>query len=174
MRTPLLLLAASLLASTSSAQRPRTVIVVPGQITEVITDTMGTSFETPFSAARVYHALLAVYAELKIPLAVNDSVGFQVGSATFFRRSDFGGRQISTYLSCGDGITGPYADFYRVYMVLTSTVIPAGPDRSVLRTLYLAGAVNVAEGARQPMPCESTGRLEIRINQMVMKKAAGL
>ena len=168
-------LAAGLLfAAPMAAQRPRTVIVVPGELTQVITDTMGTPYRVPFEPGRVYQALLGAFADLKIPAALRDSIGGRVESDVFYRRGDLAGRQISTYLSCGEGITGPYADSYRVYLTLISTVTPADSNRSTLRTVLLAGAVNVSEGARQAMPCESTGRLEIRIHQVVLKKAAGL
>jgi hypothetical protein len=157
-----------------SAQRARGVIVVPGRVTPVITDTMGTRYPVPFPTWKVYQAVLATYAELKLPIEVHDSVEREVGTEIFHRQRQVGGRQISTYLGCGDGMTGPNADSYRVYMYLMSRVDPDG-EGSTVRTAFVAGARNFAEGAgRDAMPCESTGRLEIRIHQMVLKKAAGL
>ena len=170
-----MVLTAGLLAAVPLAgQRPRTVIVVPGELTQVAIDTMGTPYRVPFRTGRVYSALVAAYADLKLPAEVRDSAAGRVESEVFYRRGALVGRQISTYLSCGEGIAGPYADSYRVYSTVLSRVVPADSDRSTLRTVVLAGAVSVAEGARQPMPCESTGRLEIRIHQVVLKKAAGL
>ena len=55
-----------------------------------------------------------------------------------------------------------------------TTIKPKGADRSTIRTVLLGGAVNVAEGARQPMACESTGRWEIRLHKLVLARAAGL
>lgn len=162
----------SLLAIPAAAQRTRVVVVVPGQLTRVVTDTMGTPYPVPFPPAQVYHALLAVYAELKIPTDGKDSTQSLVDSKLFYRQNTLGGKQISSYLSCGDGITGPNADSYRVYMTIWSAPAPAGADRATLRTVFLAGAVNVTEGSRQPMPCESTGRLEVRIHQMVLHRLA--
>lgn len=170
---PLLPLLA-IIASPLAAQKSRTVIVVPGQMTQVITDTMGTAYVVPFPAGRVYTALLAAFNELKIPADIVDSAGGRVETNVFHRRGDLGGKQISTYLGCGDGITGPYADSYRVYMIVMATIEPKGPDRSTIRTVLLGGAVNVSEGARQPMACESTGRWEIRLHKLVVTKAAGL
>jgi len=174
MKTPSLILLGLLAAAPLSAQRTRTVVVVPGQLTEVITDTMGTPYEVPFAPSRVWPAVLAAFKELKIPTEIKDSALGRVESNVFYRRGDLGGRQLSTYLSCGDGITGPYADSYRVYMIAMTSVSPKGEDRSTIRTIFLAGAVNVTEGARQPMACESTGRLEIRLHKLVIAKAAGL
>jgi hypothetical protein len=150
------------------------VIIIPGQLTQVVTDTMGTAYEVPYPAGSVYEAVLAAFKELKIPSEVRDSAGGRVETNVFHRRGDLGGKQISTYLGCGDGITGPYADSYRVYMIIMTTIEPKGADRSTIRTVLLGGAVNVAEGARQPMACESTGRWEIRLHKVVLARAAGL
>ncbi len=160
------------LAVPASAQRTRSVVVVPGQLTRVVTDTVGTPYPVPFPPAQVYQALLAVYAELKIPSAGRDSVSQVVDSEVFYRQGTLGGKQMSTYLSCGDGMTGPNADSYRVYMSIWSTVGTAEGDKATLRTAFLAGAVNLTEGSRQPMPCESTGRMEVRIHQMVLHRLA--
>jgi hypothetical protein len=165
---------AMLAAAPLAAQRTRSVIVVPGQLTTVITDTMGTAYDVPFAPGRTYAAVLAAFANLKIPAEVQDSAAGRVESNVFYRRGDLGGKQLSTYLSCGDGMTGPYADSYRVYMVAITTVTPKAENASTIRTIFLAGAVAVAEGARQPMACESTGRLEIRLHRLVLQKAAGL
>lgn len=174
MKAPSLVLLALLAVPPLAAQRTRTVVVVPGQLTEVVTDTMGTPYDVPFPASRVWPAVLAAYGELKIPAEVKDSGLGRVESNVFHRRGDLGGKQMSTYLSCGDGITGPYADTYRVYMVAMTTVTPKDAENSTIRTIFLAGAVNVTEGARQPMACESTGRLEIRLHTIIMRKSAGL
>lgn len=175
---PLFALRASLLAllclaaSPLNAQKTRNVVVIPGQMTQVVTDTIGTAYDIPFPPGRVYSAVLAAFNELKISADVRDSLGGRVETNVFHRRGDLGGKQISTYLECGDGITGPYADSYRVYMIVLTTIVPKGADRSALRSVLLGGAVNVAEGARQPMACESSGRWEIRLHKLVLAKAA--
>jgi hypothetical protein len=174
MRPWFCLLPLLLLPVPAAAQRQRTVIVVPGEMTQVVVDTMGTPYEVPFPAAAVYRALLVVYQAFKIPIEVNDSAALQAGSPAFHRQATFAGRQISTWLSCGDGATGPNADSYRVYLHISSTIEPKSPERSVLRTAFLAGAVSHSGSASQAMPCESTGRLEVRIHQEVLKKVAGL
>src|SRR5215813_2816507 len=102
---------ALLITIPAAAQRNRVVVVVPGELTQVLSDTMGTPYDVPFPVARVYQALLSVYAELKIPMEVKDSVAGQLGSQMFYRQNSLGGKQISTYLSCGDSITGPNADY---------------------------------------------------------------
>ena len=155
------------------AQRRRSVIVMPGQTTQVISDTMGAAYELPFSYGRVYHALVAAFAELKIETSEADSVGGQVGNLQFVTRSPLGGKAMSEYLSCSSGMIGAYADIYRIYLSIMSYLTPNGADSTTLHTGLLGTAVNVAEGSRQPMPCESKGRLELRIYQMILKKLVG-
>ena len=53
MKTSSLIMLGLLAGAPLSAQRSRTVVVVPGQLTEVITDTMGTPYEVPFAPSRV-------------------------------------------------------------------------------------------------------------------------
>jgi len=134
---------------------------------------MGTPYAVPFPPVRVYAALLSVYAELKLPTDGSDSTRFLVDSGLFYRQGSVGGKQISSYLSCGEGMTGANADSYRVYMTIWSTVAPTEtPEQVTMKTVLLAGAVNVSEGSRQPMPCETTGRLEVRIQQLVLHRLA--
>lgn len=175
-RAPALLASLTLITAGSvAAQRTRSIIVVPGQLTQVVTDTMGVAYEVGAPPAMVFHALALAYGDLKLATEIRDSALLEVGNPQFFRRGDFAGRQISTWLSCGEGITGPYADSYRVYMSLITNISPKEnePGKSIVRTILLAGAVNVTEGSRQAMPCESSGRLEIRIHQLTMKRLAG-
>jgi hypothetical protein len=167
-RSAAVVLALMFAAIPAAAQRSRVVVVVPGQLTRVVTDTMGTPYPVPFPRAQAYQALLAVFAELKLPTDGRDSAAAQVDTKLFYRQGSVAGKQISSYLSCGDGMTGPNADTYRVYMNITATLAPAPDDKAILKTILLAGAVNVTEGSRQPMPCESTGRLEVRIHQLVL------
>ena len=166
--------AACLGPQVSSAQIRRSVEVVPGQMMQVIIDTIGTPYQVPFPRAKVFQAVIAVFKELKVPMVAGDSVAGRVSAPTFYREGDFAGRQISTWLSCGDSMTGPNADSYRIYMYLMSTVAAEGEEASSIRSALLAGAISVSEGSRQQMPCESTGRLEVRIHKMVLKKVAGL
>src|SRR5258706_3623815 len=124
LRFALLAAVALVTAHPGVAQRNRVVVVVPGQLTQVLSDTMGTPYDVPFPLAGVHHALLGVYAELKIPTEVKDSAVGQIGSQMFYRQDTVGRRQISSYLSCGDGITRRNADYYRVYMNISAILEP--------------------------------------------------
>jgi hypothetical protein len=153
-----------------AAQRDRVVIVVPGKITRVVTDTTGVPIEYDVRPGLVFDAVRKVYAELKIPLTLEDSTTGEVGNLKFYRTGSLGGSQLSSYVSCGSGVTGPYADQYRVYIALRSIVAPAAQGGARLRTVLFAAAMDVSQGARQAMPCESNGRLEILIGKMVQRR----
>src|SRR5688500_4167204 len=133
------LLALSLLVAPLAAQQTRTMVVIPGRLTRVITDTTGTLYEVPFSPAVTYAAVLRTYGELKLPTEVLDSAKGRVETGVFHRRGDIGGKQISTYLSRGDGTTGPYADTYRVYMIVMTKFEPRGAYRSEIRSVLMVG-----------------------------------
>ncbi len=154
----------------------RPVIVVRslvGRGGRVIADTMGKPYEIPAEAGRVFSAVAAVYADLKIPVELRDSAALQIGNEAFVRRGDVAGRRMSAYLECGQGFTGPRADAYRIDLGLVTFVTPAGQDAANLRTVFLGTAVNVSEGAsRSTQGCYTTGELERRIHQAVLKKLA--
>src|SRR5262245_14708979 len=105
---------ASAAALPAAAQRSRVVVVVPGKVTSVLTDTSGTPYHIPqvYTFQEAFRALVAVYGELKIPSEFKDSTQGQVGSEMFYKQGSLGGRQLSSYLSCGDSMTGPNADTY--------------------------------------------------------------
>jgi len=170
MRVLLLLALVSGITVPLAAQRERVVIVVPGKITRVVSDTTGVPIEYRERPGLVYDALRKVYADLKVPLTLEDSTTGEIGNLKFYRSGSLGGSQLSSYLSCGTGVTGPYADQYRVYMALRSIVAPASEEGTLLRTVLVAAAMDISQGARQAMPCESNGRLEILIGKMVQAR----
>jgi len=175
MRLPRLvsaLLTTLALTTAAGAQQPApSVITVPafrGRPPRLLADTMGNPFEVPSGAGRVFSALVAVYADLKIPTEIRDSAQLQVGNQTFDRRGDVAGRRLSAYLECGEDMMGPRADFNRIDISLISFIKPQGADAVILRSVMLANAVNV--GVRGTIPCQSTGELERRIYDLVQKK----
>ena len=66
MRTKAVIAIAFSFAAPLSAQRTRNIVVVPGQMTQVVTDTMGTPYDVPFAPGRTYRAVLEAFKELKL------------------------------------------------------------------------------------------------------------
>lgn len=156
----------------AAVAQERTVIVAPGYSYYVLLDTLGVPSAVSAPREEVFRALLSVYEALKVPLSLEDPVGFRVGNAGFRRTRSFAGRRISAWLFCGEGLTGPFADYYRVTMSLHTLVQPGPDGGSRLRTALLAAAENLSEGSRQPVACTSQGLLEDRIRAMVEEELA--
>ena len=171
-RLALLLLLPCVLPTAARAQQ-RTLVVTPGFSTQIMVDTLGTPDTLTVPRRDVFLAVAAVYQSLKVPIELVDTTNFRIGNPGFRRTGTLAGKRLSTWLSCGDGITGPNADTYRITLSLHSLVQSGPGGRTLLRTAVLAGAVNVGEGAgRQPLPCTSTGGLERRIREMVEQELA--
>jgi len=132
-------------------------------------DTMGTPREVPFPVARVFSALEKVYAEIKVKPEVY-APPEQIGNQAFYARGSLAGRRMSSLLECGGGMTGPYADDYRIYMGLVTFVTPTPGNTSVVRSVLVGSAINVTEGVRPTQKCRSSGELELKIHEMMVKE----
>jgi len=103
--------------------------------------------------------------KLKTPLV--DSVGGILGNPGFKHTGALAGRRVSTWIGCGEGMTGPNADTWRITIALLSAVERVAQDTTRLRTVIISTASNPAEGGRTPLPCNSTGQLEAQIHSKV-------
>jgi hypothetical protein len=126
----------------------------------------------PVAPDRAFAAVRAVYADLGVPFALNDPAIGRIGNTNFFKTHTFGNEPISTYLNCGNSITGSAADSYRVYISLVSVVRPDGQGASELETSFTAQAQNMEGTAGDRIACGTTGRLEERIRKSVLQKVA--
>jgi hypothetical protein len=150
-----------------AAQREPAVVVLPGQPPQVVSDEMGTAIAYEAPRHQVFQALIKVYKGLDVPITLQDSVGGALGNLKFHKMRKLAGEPISSFLSCGSGMTGPNANAYRVYMAVRSVVAPTREGGTILRSLFFAGALDIAGGSKYAMPCESNGRFEILIGKMV-------
>jgi hypothetical protein len=119
---------------------------------------------------RVFESLKPVFEELGIPVATQDVATNQVGNANFWRTRKLGNDRISLFLSCGNSVTGVIADDYRVYMSVMSQVRPDGKGASEVETAFTAYAVNIDGSAAERIACGTTGQLEERIRQGILRK----
>ena len=112
-------------------------------------------------------ALSAAFKKLDIPLSYTDSVAGQLGvvKAKFMRR--LGKEPLSTYLRCGEGLTGPNADSYVVYLSVAGFVKPAPDGQIAVATLVTAHAIDLPNGRNDVMYCTTTGQLEAKIAKAV-------
>ena len=120
--------------------------------------------------ARVFAALKPVLEQLGVPVATVDAATSQVGNANFWRSRKLGNERISLYLSCGNSVTGVIADDYRVYMSVTSQARANGKGGTELQTEFTAFARNIDGSAAERIACGTTGQLEERIRQGILRK----
>ena len=116
---------------------------------------------------RVLQLVHRAYTALAIPVTVNSPSERRIGNLDFRRTGTLNGVRLSRFVSCGDGLTGPKADAYRVFFSVETKVAPTADGKSTLNTSVVASASDVAGGNPDRMPCGSTGTLEARITELV-------
>lgn len=172
MRHRLLSLALCLVPAVLDAQFARARVHPPGYQTQLALDTIGLPHEIAAPSAKVYRAVVAAFEELKIPLGTRDSVGGMVGNLDLVRRTSLAGSQLSRWLNCGSGLTGPNADNWRVYLSIAALLDPLDANRTRLRIGMAGGAVDVQGNAKDPVVCVTTGSLEALLVAKITARAA--
>ena len=117
------------------------------------------------SLRTVWGVMPTVFERLQIETNYVDPGAGVIGNGNF-RPRRLGGRSLSTFLDCGSGLTGPYADAYAVRMSLLVQLIPVADGRTNVRTSIDAYAEDRAVSAR-PIHCQSRGTLERQIWDMI-------
>jgi hypothetical protein len=130
-------------------------------------DTVGTWVLVPGSPADVYRKALHVYGTLKLKVPLADTTSGILGNPGFNHTGGLAGQRMSYWIGCGEGMTGPYADSWRITMAVLSSVERVAKDTTKLRTVVVASAKNLAEGGRVPTDCDTTGHLEALIHSKV-------
>ena len=116
--------------------------------------------------ARLPQAFAAV--GLPAGVATESERGLSVGPIEVSRR--LGGVRLSTYLSCGESLTGPNADSHAVILNVASQLHDAGSGATRVETRVQANATPRASGGG-PVACSSTGKLENRLAAEIQKQA---
>ena len=108
----------------------------------------------------VWLAVKKVYADLEIPVTVENVPGHQIGNQNFYRTRQMAGEAMNLLVDCGSGMTGPKAASYRIYMSLLTDVNPDGKGGTTLQTTFVPMGQDVAGGSSDRIPCGTSGRLE--------------
>lgn len=80
---------------------------------------------------------------------------------------------LSRYLECGSGLTGPFADRYRIEMLIRSAVVPGERGGARVDTYLEAQARNPEGSSNTGVQCASTGSLERAIAARVRLHTGG-
>ena len=114
------------------------------------------------SADRVYRVLKAFFADRKLTVKEEDPINLQLGVKRLRLVRRIGKTPISLFLSCGEGLTGPNADLWHVFLNLGAQVTHATKGAR-LQLVVNAEAVDVPGGRNERIPCATTGRLEFEL-----------
>ena len=114
----------------------------------------------------IFAALPGVLADLGLAPKAMVTEGRTLGIKKHRLVRRLGKHPISRFLSCGDGLTGPNADSYYVYLDMRLELGPLPANQTALEMFVAAEAVNVPDGQNVRVGCASTGVFE---NQLVTR-----
>jgi hypothetical protein len=127
-------------------------------------------YRVPGPGAQTFRNTLRVLDSLAIPVGHVDSIRGVIHHNGFIARGRLAGKSISSSLRCGIGLSGDYADSWRVSIAYAVFVKPDGEHSSL--GVALVGAANDIEGVSKPaVQCGTTGVLESTIHKAVGIKA---
>jgi hypothetical protein len=110
--------------------------------------------------ATVWLAAKKVFADLDVPLVVENTSTHQMGNPNFFKSRQFGGEPMAQLVDCGSGMTGPKAATYRIYMSLLTSIATDGKGATTVQTTFVPMGQDVSGGSSDRIPCGTSGRLE--------------
>jgi hypothetical protein len=113
--------------------------------------------------------LPGVYAELGIPLSVNDARTKTLGNTGWRTRRQIGRVPMQRYLECGSSGTIENAETYNINLSITTTVLPNANGGSVISTAITGVGKNPITSSSAEVRCTSKSQLELRIRDMVQK-----
>jgi hypothetical protein len=135
-------------------------------VTELRTSAGVAAHTLPAPPDSVWMALPRVYEMLEIPGAGTTPDQTMFG-ARDFRPRRIEGKRLSTFIDCGMGPTAtPKADEYEIRMTLVTRLVPAAEEGTRMETtLQASGKPRATAG--NPVSCQSNGRLERRVADLV-------
>ncbi len=113
-------------------------------------------------ADSVYGVLKAIFADRNLAMKDEDQAGREIGVKRLRLIRRLGKRPISLYLTCGEGLGGPNADLWHVFLNLGARVTPAAKGARLQLNLN-AEAVDVPGGRSERVACATTGRFEFEV-----------
>lgn len=111
----------------------------------------------------VFRAVKTVLTDLGVTLKAVDPDGLQLGATRAKVSRRLGKRPVSFYLSCGDGMTGPNADNWQVFLTLTAQFLGAPKSQTKLVLSVAADAIDIPNGRSDRVTCSTTGQLEFAV-----------
>ncbi|MHB1192964.1 MAG: hypothetical protein ACYC6F_07930 [Longimicrobiales bacterium] len=148
--------------------------------------TSGTGIDVAYASSRgvvtdvvqatpeaAWAALPKAYADLGIPVREVSAASRVLGNSRFTLSRRLGDTPLSRYLECGSGLTGPFADRYRIEMLIRTSIVPADGGAVRVETYLEATGRNPEGSSNTGVPCATTQRLEREIAGRVRFHAGG-
>ncbi|MBX3147221.1 MAG: hypothetical protein KF785_10675 [Gemmatimonadales bacterium] len=114
-------------------------------------------------ADSVHRVLLKTLDDLGLKIKDDQTAPRQIAMVRHRLVRRLGKTTLSRYFSCGQGLTGPNADTWYVYLNFHSRIAAGGPDKSQINLEITADAVDVPGGRNDRVACATTGNLELAI-----------
>ena len=172
MRKLLLVLALLGAARPLAAQYARARVWPPGFTAQLALDTINAPIQLDAPYEKVYAATVAAFDDLKIPLDTRDSARGLVGNLALKKSGSMAGSQLSRWFNCGNGMTGPNADTFRIYLSVAALLDHVSATSSRIRISMAGGAQDMQGSAKDAVPCASTGGIESRLLEILRKRIA--
>jgi hypothetical protein len=110
--------------------------------------------------AAVWLAVKKVYLEIEIPVTVENPSARQIGNPNFNKTRTLAGKPMTEWVDCGNGMTGPKAASYRMYISLLTDVIPDGQGGTRVQTTFVPMGQDMMGNSTDRISCGTTGRFE--------------
>jgi hypothetical protein len=170
MRRLLLAMVLAVVPVIAGAQHSRVRVGLPGFPAPISIDSLASIVEIEAPRGKTFAAAEAVLKELKIAVDTRDSVQGVIGNSRLVQMRRLAGKPMSRFLNCGSGMTGQYADEWRIHIALFAIVEAKGPDKTILRTGFVAGAQDIQGASKDPVQCGTTGMFELDFAERVKKR----
>ena len=127
----------------------------------------------PATPEAAWEALAKAYADLGIPVREVSEVSRTLGNSRLAISRRLGDVPLSRYLECGSNLTGPFADRYRIEMLIRTSIVPADAGGVRVESYIEATGRNPEGSSNTSVACATTQRLEREIAGRVRAHVGG-
>jgi hypothetical protein len=152
-----------------AAQQSRAVISLPGFREPFRIEDVAVPYDFDAPIGKVYGAIRASFADLKIPVIVDDSMSGIIGNGKLQASGVFADTRLSRLLDCGAGAIQQNADTYRLSIVLLVLVDADSPTRTKARIGFIGGGQDLGGTSKGAVNCGSSGKFEERLQGLIAK-----
>lgn len=163
------LVASPVCTAVSAQVGPGARAMLPGMDGPILLDTMGLAVPISGNRDAIFAALNTVFAELKIPVELNDPAHGLLRNLNAEISRRLGGEPLSRYIDCGRGFSGNNADVYRITLAVAAWIVPNAGEPKNLMVAIAASGRDPAGSKSAYSVCTSRGALEKRIGERVQE-----